>query len=906
MGDMLWRRETYQRMLCVSCGQEIMQGVAFCPYCGEKVVQGGPGADRPVYQADVKRVLKSGKLVVYRDRTEFVSSSVQKSIFGYVNLVAVKKEWDHIDFITEDGHKESCPADRKCIHEAFLHIEQAVRPYLAQRQGRLLSQGVRYSFPSTQGMLNDGVLNISAGQVEFKGKSGKSEVISFRDVKSVSAFAGTLDFVLFDRRTRSFAVSKELRDEVLAFVSDSVAVYLAQRKEELLAQGIYFSFLGSDGSTVDILADRVERRAQTGLADAVFFPNVRSAIAYEGMLELALTDGTSRSFSIDPDAANEVLPFVRNAIEPYVRARTEGFDAVFGIDERLEINEARGVFHIIRQGGREITDEWPLESLTECRWEERKDLNALGSMVSGGIALFKSAARAAGSQTVSDTEERFSCAGVVVSFGAAQEVRTESIWFGLFPTGMSRTNKKYDRYLGEWARLSDYLNIHCPECEQVEPDIPEPEPSPEPADQSPVYVADVSDTPQDADPDDGAADTSGDPDAVIQQDDLGIAKYIDGISRFIDNCATPMTVAFQGNRGSGENSVLKMLFNRLEERNANHQLWLDVRQFSQGESGQALSILVGKKLVGLLGDDDIAEKGGIIITNLAGLVTNKIVGDSSIGKEMVGGLLNRPSADTPEQLAELLTKKAVGLGKTGKVVLFVDGLDWLTPARTVELLEAMRTFFACQGCVFVVATDYGAVLSGIRERYGQGSDDSRGRTFFDELFKMSFRVPASSYNVENYVRGKLERLGIQGEDEDETELYVSLIRSSVGKNLESIDRLLASFQLLKDMADEKIYESRYNRLVLFALLCMQTGFREVYDRVVQGKDRVTPEFLAGLCGYSSQPWGAEQAGDVKKAAFQEFSGVFARIINLDGDTEISDAECRSFVEVLEFSSITSK
>ena len=892
-------------MICATCGREVMREAAFCPYCGGKVVQGAPEADRPVYLTEVKRVLKSGKLIVYRDRTEFVTSSIQKAIFSYDNLVAVKKEWDHIDFITEDGHKESCPADRKCVHEAFLHIEQAVKPYLDQRKDQLLSQGVRYSFPSSQGLLNDGVLNLSAEQAEFKAKSGKSEVVSFRDVKSVSAAAGTLDFLLFDRQMKSFAVGRELRDEVLAFVTASVAPYLARRQEELLARGIYFSFPGPDGWTVDLLEDRVQRGNQLGQTDAVFFRDVRTATVYIGTLELALTDGTSKMFSIDEDAGNEVLAFVTKAIEPYVRARTEGFDAAFGIDERLEINAERGVFHVIRQSGREITDEWPLEALTQCRWEERKDLNALGSVVSGGIALFKSAARAAGNQAAAETEERLSCAGVVLTLGTGQEVRVQSVWFGLFPAGMSRTNKKYERYLAEWAGLSDFLSAHCPECEQIEPEepaLPEPEvrlPEPESGGPEPLQEADSGGGPEASRGLDAADHTE-------QQDVLGIANYIDGISRFIDNCSTPMTIAFQGNWGSGENSVLRILFTRLGEQSGNHQLWFNVRQFAQGESGQALSVLVGKKLVGLFGGDEIAGKSGVIITSLAGLVTNKIVGDSSIGKEVVGGLLNKPAADSPEQLVELFAKKAAGLGKTGKVVLFIDGLDWLAPARAVELLEAMRIFFTCQGCVFVVATDYSAVLSGIRERYGQGLDETRGKVFFDELFKMSFRVPASSYNLHNYVRSKLEQLGIQAVDEDEPDLYVALIHNSVGKDLESVDRLFASFQLIVSMAGEDLYASRYNRLALFALLCMQMFFREVYDSVVQRKDSVTPEFLAGLCGCSPLPWGADQVSDEEKEAFQGFGGVFARIINQDGDAGISAEECRAFAKVLEFSSITSK
>lgn len=204
----------------------------------------------------------------------------------------------------------------------------------------------------------------------------------------------------------------------------------------------------------------------------------------------------------------------------------------------------------------------------------------------------------------------------------------------------------------------------------MEPVIPEPEPEvqgPEEGNSVPEEI------PQAASPEAGDS-----PDALPRQD-LGIARYIGGIARFIDSCKTPMTIAFQGNRGREENSVLRILYTRLGEQSYNHRLWLDARQFSMGESGEAL-----------------------------------------------------------------------------------------------------------------------------------------------------------------------------------------------------------------------------------ALLCMQTGFRSVYDHLIQRKDNVTPEFLAGLCGCSPQPWGIERAGDGKKAAFQKFGGVFAHIINVDEDTRISESECRAFVEVLEFSSITSK
>ena len=250
-------------LMCAKCGNTMVEGAAFCPHCGERVAAGDAGQGRLIYQAEVKRPLRpTGKLMVYSDRTEYVTSSVQKAIFNYTGLVSVKKgRLESIDFVTEDGRTESCPVDRKCIHEAFLYIEQAVRPYLAQRREQLLSQGVRYSFPSSQGLLSDGVLNLSAQQAEFKAKSGKSDTIPYQEVKSVSAPGGTLDFLLFNGVSKSFAVGKELREEVLAFVRESIAPYLARRREELLAQGIYFSSFVPDGGTLNVLAGVRTRRS---------------------------------------------------------------------------------------------------------------------------------------------------------------------------------------------------------------------------------------------------------------------------------------------------------------------------------------------------------------------------------------------------------------------------------------------------------------------------------------------------------------------------------------------------------------------------------------------------------------------------------------------------------------------
>lgn len=919
-----------------------MDGAAFCPFCGEKVASAEPkpepasigpgvdfvqtesgpkreaasakptpeagaavaGAERPLYQADVKRPLKpTGKLMVYEDRTEFVTSSVQKAVFRYDGLVSVRKGLlDTIEFVTEDGRTEACPADRKCVHEALVYIEQASAACRARRRERLLAQGVRYSFPSNQGIMNSGVLNLSDTQAEFIAKTGKSEAVSYQDVKAVGASGGMLVFSLFGGGSRSFAVGRELLDEVTAFVADAVAPFLAARKEALLARGVYFASDGPDGGTLEILADRAEYKSRAGqVTECVPFEAVRTAELYGDMLELALTDGTAKALPVEASLAADILAFVQKAMEPYVAARTVGFDTAFGVDETIELNEGRGVFHLIRQGGKEITDEWPIEGLVRCALAEDKKLTALGSVVSGGIGLIRTAAKAAGGPAnAAPAEESVGGLAVTLTVRTEQGEQSPCFYLGRSSVGMARADKKYAQCMEQWNGLSAYLQEHCPQCALAQPEIPEPETPLLEAGTQPSGTEEAAEAGSAA----GAPDAPAAPDDGARREDFGISGYIEGVSRFIETCATPMTIALQGNRGSGRSSVMGMLFEQMRAGRAGGLYWVNARQLTKGGPNEALSAVAGKALLGpLCAADSASNKAGSFLTGLAGLATGIIAGDTAIGKEIAGGVLSKNPASAQTDPALLFSRQIEekARGQNGKIIFFIDGLDQLEPAKAVELLEAMRDYLECKKCVFVIAANYREILRGAQERLGE----SRAKRFFDDTFKMTFRVPASSINLKGYARGKLEEMGLSARDDAELELYAALIAHSVGKNIEAMDRLFVSFHLLKDMAGGDVCADARKRLALFALLCMQARFRDAYDYAMQQKENVTPAFLAVLCGRSAQPWDGAQTNE-EREAYQGFGDALASVIDLDGRMEISEAECRAFAAALELSGITSR
>jgi ABC-type lipoprotein export system ATPase subunit len=49
------------------------------------------------------------------------------------------------------------------------------------------------------------------------------------------------------------------------------------------------------------------------------------------------------------------------------------------------------------------------------------------------------------------------------------------------------------------------------------------------------------------------------PAVTINEDLFNIEKYIQGLSRFILECNTPMTIAIQGDWGSGKTSFMNMI-----------------------------------------------------------------------------------------------------------------------------------------------------------------------------------------------------------------------------------------------------------------------------------------------------------------------------------------------------------
>lgn len=325
----------------------------------------------------------------------------------------------------------------------------------------------------------------------------------------------------------------------------------------------------------------------------------------------------------------------------------------------------------------------------------------------------------------------------------------------------------------------------------------------------------------------------------LDEDLLGVKKYIDGLIDYITICSTPMTIAIQGDWGTGKTSIMNMIKDGIKEKCL--YSWFNTWEYSQFNMSDELVISLLKSMVDSL---DIKEEDNNINKSLK-ILANSLKSGTLMAIDMTAG---GRVADTAEKVIDGLTNKDqadhfnsikvlreqfqnhinYALEKSGKdrVVMFVDDLDRLNPEKAIELLEVLKNFLDCDNCVFILAIDYKVVYKGIKLKYNNVLDEDKGKAFFEKIIQLPFKVPVVEYNLYNYVKHSLREIGYS--DEININLCVDLISNSIGKNPRAIKRLLNSALLLKKIQGDKLF-TKENELILFGILCLQLSYEEVYN-----------------------------------------------------------------------------
>ena len=146
-------------------------------------------------------------------------------------------------------------------------------------------------------------------------------------------------------------------------------------------------------------------------------------------------------------------------------------------------------------------------------------------------------------------------------------------------------------------------------------------------------------------------------------------------------------------------------------------IWFNTWQFSQFDMGNSLAFsMMDVILKGLDCEVDVRKK---ILNGLIGFGKRVVrnVSDYTLGGEITGLITNslegaQAEIDFASEITELKGKFVEAVRAKlekehrDRVVIFVDDLDRLQPAKAVELLEVLKLFLDCDQCVFVLAVDY--------------------------------------------------------------------------------------------------------------------------------------------------------------------------------------------------------
>lgn len=392
------------------------------------------------------------------------------------------------------------------------------------------------------------------------------------------------------------------------------------------------------------------------------------------------------------------------------------------------------------------------------------------------------------------------------------------------------------------------------------------------------------------------------------EDNFNIERYINGLTSFIKNCNTPITMAIQGDWGTGKTSIMSMVKNKIEKENNGdiHLVWFNTWQFSQFNMGDQLPLLMMSKLVGAVGDknSEASQKVKKILAGVSSFALGYLTSGASRGEE-IKEVFSGDFVDQIDQLKkdfqDLINKKA---GDDGRVIIFVDDLDRLQPGKAVELLEVLKLFLDCEKCVFVLAIDYGVVSRGVKEKYGDDFSEEKGKSFFDKIIQVPFKMPVADYDITNYVRKSFADIGIELPSDARTEVYVNLIRDSIGNNPRSMKRLFNSYLLLNQIASDELLEDAHNKEILFALLCMQSKFEKMYNYLISHKELVDEQVLSSLQADSSELFEKLEMDEKEISEFNSFAMDFIEVIDTDDNGVLDPGELSMFKRVLGFSAIT--
>lgn len=376
-------------------------------------------------------------------------------------------------------------------------------------------------------------------------------------------------------------------------------------------------------------------------------------------------------------------------------------------------------------------------------------------------------------------------------------------------------------------------------------------------------------------------------------DALDINVYVQALDQFLTNAATPLTVAIQGEWGSGKTSFMNQIHEDLCGADKPFfGIW--TRAWEYAMLGDPQKVLLAM-IQGMIRDieqqaktegnsvnmSEAFHKARSVFVRMAELGVQAAAAQVGVSSAAVSSLFSENGKkssiedlkDALEQaVQESLMQANMGkssrqMKKTG-FIFFIDDLDRLDPVVAVQFLELMKNIFDLQDCIFVLAIDYEVVVKGLKPKFGPRTEenDREFRSFFDKIIQVPFSIPTSAYNMGKFLTEHLQKIGyVNGKEITQKrnlgdyscfipgtpsgtkqvgvdQIFTALTKFSTGANPRAVKRMLNTLSLIgiiqecsmkaqKD-AGQDITDLKFDlnqKLICFCLVSLQIAYPAFYN-----------------------------------------------------------------------------
>lgn len=347
-----------------------------------------------------------------------------------------------------------------------------------------------------------------------------------------------------------------------------------------------------------------------------------------------------------------------------------------------------------------------------------------------------------------------------------------------------------------------------------------------------------------------------------EEDLFGIETYQNALVEFVNDSQTPLTIALQGEWGSGKTSLMNLLEHKLCNNEGKfYRVWINSWQYSLMKTPEEaiMRIIEGmiEQILKTLSDakvkNETVEKMKTLFKKitLAGgkFVAKQLVDKAGGNADYVEGLFGGSGSEGAEisqmkneieSLIKEIIEKGIDKNKKG-FLFFIDDLDRIDPPIAVQILELLKNIFDLDKCIFILAIDYDVVIKGLEPKFGKLTEKNERefRSFFDKIIQMPFSMPVAGYSIDKYLINALKKIDYINENETiDSEFAKNLTEFaslSVGQNPRSLKRLTNTLSLIniinKKNHSEKP-ETETEKLIGFAMVCLQIAYPLVYNKLI--------------------------------------------------------------------------